>query len=188
MATAQISLEPMFKYLSLGMVFSGVLQLAGFVSPGWSRYKYEANDYSYHTGLWYTVTCTNTCETMSIFRGFEGDYHPYRPWQIQTSIALLACFIAVIYLIKARNLTSARMVKWVTIGAYFSLLSGILSLVPAGIFADSQRSSGSLQFLFPYSLFLTGLGGSLALIISLISLCFVLSKQTSEPGFQLSSL
>ncbi|XP_045159257.2 uncharacterized protein LOC123524820 [Mercenaria mercenaria] len=173
------------KYLPLGMCFSGVLQLAGYVSPGWIRFKRE--DYSIHTSLWYIVTCTDTCETSYFYKDYDG-YHQYRPYQIQTTFALLACVVAVICLIKTRNTTGAIMVKWLTNGAYCSLLSGILSLVPAGSLADIVRIGGD-TFLFPYSLLLTGLGGSLALIISLISLYSVQPRQTtSEPGVHLSSM
>ncbi|XP_053394371.1 uncharacterized protein LOC123524824 [Mercenaria mercenaria] len=125
----------------------------------------------------------------SIFNtGYEG-YHPYRPWQIQTTIALLACVISVICLIKTRNTAGARMLKWLTISVYCSLLSGILSLVPAGTVADIVRSSEDEQSLFPYSLLLTGLGGVLALVISLKSLYYVQSRQTTnEQGFHLFSI
>ncbi|XP_045157110.2 uncharacterized protein LOC123523510 [Mercenaria mercenaria] len=179
-----------FIFLPLCMSFSGALQLAGFVSPGWIRFKNRFH--TIHTGIWYTLTCTETCETSSVYKDHEaGSYHPYRPWQIQTTIALLACVIAVICLIKTRNTTGAIMVKWLTNGAYCSLLSGILSLVPAGTVADIVRTGehGEDDMLFPYSLLLTGLGGILALVISLISLYSVQSGQTTnEPGVHLSSM
>ncbi|XP_045157108.2 uncharacterized protein LOC123523507 [Mercenaria mercenaria] len=175
-----------FKYLPLGMSFSGILQLAGYVSPGW--YRSKSGDYSTQSSLWYRTICTETCETSSLYKDYEG-YHPYRPWQIQTTIALLACVVAVICLIKTRNTAGAIMIKWLTNGVYCSLLSGILSLVPAGTVADIVRSSEDENSLFPYSLLLTGLGGSLALVISLISLYYVQSRQTTnEQGVHLSSM
>ncbi|XP_045159258.2 uncharacterized protein LOC123524822 [Mercenaria mercenaria] len=177
------------------MGFSGVLQLVGFVTPGWYRdtFKYKDESVIRNFGVWYLVKCKrDTCITEQHLDSeyyMEG-FHPNRPLQVQLTVALLACVFAVGLIVKSRKCTGPTLMKRLAVTAYISVISGLLSLAPAAnvaaihfFYTDSYR-----PFLFPYSAFLIGLGGILALTVSLISLHQIRSTQTTNgPLLQSSS-
>ncbi|XP_053394368.1 uncharacterized protein LOC123525781 [Mercenaria mercenaria] len=154
-----------------GGVLSGLLQLAGNVTPGWTRWTRTQNRmWSHEIGIWYTLKCgKHTCN----IEGLDAA----GPIHVQMAIALVACFFVAIYLMFIKTRGSGIQVKHLAISAYFSLMSGILSVMPVVYHVYYvMPADGS----FAYSSLLVGMGGVLALMVSGTSLWQVCSNLTTR--------
>ncbi|KAL4229588.1 hypothetical protein ACF0H5_012626 [Mactra antiquata] len=187
-------------------IISLVLQIIGCVTPGWLYVS--ARDVSLQSGLWYTVTCIHShCVTASSVSGIGGVSYTsglymtlMAVYQGLTVTGILLCLLAVILLISSRfaSVSSDGPVKIATI---VLILSGLLALAASGKFGAGiltairsySYSRVEHPYKFPYSLFMTGVGGVIAFVLFLYLVCTVCRKRdgpTSGPqtGIVLSTV
>ncbi|XP_060566277.1 uncharacterized protein LOC132725202 isoform X2 [Ruditapes philippinarum] len=126
-----ISMKKFVQLDLIGIGISGVLQLVGYLTPGWVLMEYTST-YQSHS-VWYRIECTKETHTSCVVKYNVGkDFDTTKYLKTVTTLALVSCLAVFVLLIKMKPCPEAAMLKRLPICAYLSLLSGILWVVPAG--------------------------------------------------------
>ncbi|XP_060566275.1 uncharacterized protein LOC132725202 isoform X1 [Ruditapes philippinarum] len=156
-----ISMKKFVQLDLIGIGISGVLQLVGYLTPGWVLMEYTST-YQSHS-VWYRIECTKETHTSCVVKyisysaRYDGhtlmigkfsklkfiqtsrwpsdvgkDFDTTKYLKTVTTLALVSCLAVFVLLIKMKPCPEAAMLKRLPICAYLSLLSGILWVVPAG--------------------------------------------------------
>ncbi|KAL5019291.1 hypothetical protein ScPMuIL_005013 [Solemya velum] len=159
-----------------------LLEIAGLVSPGWIRLKFD--EFSMDFGLFYLClsgSCASYDSLMnSVDSGAAALHLGFLEFQIESILAALFALIGVI-LSWTSNRAMANNTKNKQIGAAVCFcISGICAWIPTGKLAQVHSYIGILAPIeVPYSIVMMGIAGVLAFIAALIAL--VTSCKNNQP-------
>ncbi|KAL5019263.1 hypothetical protein ScPMuIL_004985 [Solemya velum] len=178
-------------FLAIGIV-AMLLQIGGFVSPGWLRL--HIGEGMVDLGLFYGCyggDCLSYSEldtmlgSTGVASGFTGAWLEF---QIETGIGVAGSLLGLILtcMVHKKNVVEAKSMR--IFAAICFLAAGIAAWVAAGKWANAYSLFSMLSmFEFPYSLVLTGIGATLALINALMLLVSACRSTENQPGHTVQS-
>ncbi|KAL5018465.1 hypothetical protein ScPMuIL_004187 [Solemya velum] len=165
-----------------------LLQLGGFVSPGWMRFG--SGSHTLDMGLWYGCGYGECISYFSVdvplvdrsahARGLRS----YLESQIEATIGVLAVILGLILTCTfyRKNPVDTKTARIIAIICF--LVSGIASWIPAGRFAHQYSlMSQFIDVSVPYSVILTGLGASLALFDAIVLMVMMYKANQGQAGY-----
>ncbi|KAL5019298.1 hypothetical protein ScPMuIL_005020 [Solemya velum] len=159
-----------------------LLLIAGLVSPGWIRAG------SFSSGLFYACS-EGSCQSYDSFLDQTSSLHltlGMLEVQIEATIGAVAGVLGLILAFVFVRQGSNGNYTVLALGSIFFLAAGILSWIPTWRFISVYTNAKIGPLLdTPYSLIVTGLGASLAIIVANIAFKMSCERRTPNPGIVL---